>query len=462
MKRVGKPVFFIVAGLILLVTALSFMGVYSWYGDVRTTWIKGAGDIRWGIDIRGGVDATFMPPEDVTPTRDDMDTAQSAIEARLIAQNIADYEVYTDYSRNRIIVRFPWKADETDFDPQAAIQELGETAMLTFREGTGTDENGLPTGAVVIQGSDIERARAAYITDQNSGNNEPVVSLKLNAVGAEKFAEATGRLVGQQISIWMDDTMISAPQVQGQITGGEAIINGMGTYEVAKDLADKINAGALPFALRTDNFSTISPTLGESSKDAMVLAGSIAFLLIAIIMIWRYRLPGMVAVIALIGQVGLMIVTITGFFPGIPSFTLTLPGIAGIILSIGFGVDANVITAERIKEEIQAGKTIDGAVNAGYKQAFSAIFDGNITVIIVAVILMGAFGPPGNAFGTLLTPFFYWFGPSTAGSIYSFGYTLLMGVVANFLMGVTASKFMLKSISRFSPFRKLWFYGGEK
>jgi preprotein translocase subunit SecD len=194
----------------------------------------------------------------------------------------------------------------------------------------------------------------------------------------------------------------------------------------------------------------------------MVLAGIIAYIAVALFMILWYRLPGFVAAICLAGHVGLMLAAITGFFSPIPSFTLTLPGIAGIILSIGMGVDANVINAERIKEEIRGGKTIDGALEIGYKRAFTAIFDGNITVIIVAVILMGAFGPPASTFSRLLSPVFFMFGPATTGTIYSFGFTLLVGVVANFIMGILASRLMVKSIAKFKPFRKAWMFGGAK
>ena len=144
------------------------------------------------------------------------------------------------------------------------------------------------------------------------------------------------------------------------------------------------------------------------------------------------------------------------------SFTLTLPGIAGIILSIGMGVDANIITAERIKEEILAGKTIDGAIERGSKSSFWAIFDGNVTVIIVSIVLMGVFGPPNSFWGTILKPVLMWFPVSTTGSIYSFGYTLFAGIVFNFLMGVTASRLMLKSITRFKCMRKPWLLGGKR
>jgi len=194
----------------------------------------------------------------------------------------------------------------------------------------------------------------------------------------------------------------------------------------------------------------------------MVLSGLIAFVLVCAFMIAMYKIPGVVAAIALLGQVGGMIAATTGFFDGINSFTLTIPGIAGIILSIGMGVDANVITSERIKEEIRAGKSIDGSISTGYERGFSAIFDGNITVIIVAVILMGAFGAPSNLFASIFNKIFFFFAPSTQGAIFSFGYTLLVGVILNFIFGVTASRIMLKSLSRFKCFRNPKYYGGAK
>jgi len=467
MKRVGKPVFFIVLLLIVAITTLSFTGFSIQHGDIKTTYIKGANDIRWGIDIRGGVDVTFSPPEGQDATREEMAAAESIIKVRMVSQNITDYEVYTDYDKDRIIVRFPWKEGETEFNPEKAIKELGETALLTFREGYETDPvTGLYTGVtestVILEGKDVESATVG--TNQDSaGNQEVVVVLKLNGDGATKFEEATGRLAGTgNISIWMDQTMLSAPFVQSKIAGGEAVITGNFTVKEAKELADRINGGALPFQLQTDNYNSISPTLGQGAKDAMVRAGLIAFIAVAVFMITLYRLPGVIAMIGLAGQIGLVIASISGFFAPFSSFTLTLPGIAGIILSIGVGVDANIITAERIKEELRTGKTLDGALSAGYKRAFTAILDGNITVIIVAIILMGAFGPPKSFFATLLTPFFFMFGPSTAGNIYSFGYTLLMGVLFNFVMSIYASRLLLRSASRFGPLRNKWLYGGEK
>ena len=453
MRKVGKPVVFVVVAIIIVFTTLAFFGISTSYGDITTTYIKGVVDIRWGIDIRGGVDVTFTPPEGYDATPEEMAAAESIIKVRLVSQNITDYETYVDEAKDRIIVRFPWKEGETDFNPEQAVKELGETALLTFRENQ--------SGPVVIEGKHVKSASAEPSPDGRGSQ----VKLELTDEGAELFSDATGRLIGQQISIWMDDTMISAPRVDSQIPGGVAYITGGAQgFDVkeAKALADRINGGALPFKLETENFSTISPTLGFGARDAMVTAGVIAFVLVAIFIIIMYRMCGVVASIALVGQVAGMIACLTGFFAPFPSFTLTLPGIAGIILSIGMGVDANVITSERIKEELRNGKTLDGAIDSGFQRTFSAIFDGNITMVIVAIILMGAFGPPQSIFNSLLSPIFRWFGPSATGAIYSFGFTLIVGVIFNFIMGVTASRLMLKSVSKFKPFKKPWLYGGAK
>jgi protein-export membrane protein SecD len=469
MKRVGKPVFFVVALLTVLFTVFSITGLTTKYGDIEHVIIKGVNQIRWGIDIRGGVDVTFTPEDGKEATNEELDAAAEVMRQRLVTLNITDYEVYTDDASDRIIVRFPWKEDEADFDAEAAIAELGDTAVLTFREGKEVDEDGLPTGVtaenIILEGKDVQSAKAVYAaTDSQGTSAEWQVSLTLNDSGKDAFAEATERLYEDNgvISIWMDDTLISYPTVNAVITDGQAMISGNFDMESAQALANKINGGALPFKLETENYSTINPTLGLGARDAMVLSGIIAFVLVCIFMIVMYRLPGAVACIALTGQVGGMLAALTGFFPGINSFTLTIPGIAGIILSIGIGVDANIITAERIKEEIRNGKSIDGAVELGYKRAFSAIFDGNITNVIVAIILMGTFGPPDSAFAVLLKPLLFLFPVSTEGAIYSFGYTLLVGVIANFVFGIFASKYMMKSVSRFKCFRNPWVYGGKK
>ncbi len=449
MKRIGKPVFFIVFVLILALAYTSVFGIYGENGDFDITYIKGINDIRWGIDIKGGVEAVFAPSDGTDASEQEMESVKSILDLRLVSQNVTDYEIYPDYTNDRITIRFPWKSDEKNYDPDAAIQELASTAKLTFRGGAEE------TGEELLTGSDVKSAKAEYTTTSD-GNHEYVVNLEFNDEGTKKFASATTTYLNKQISIWMDDQCISAPTVNQAITTGKAQISGGSgfTADEATSLANRINAGALPFNLDVESYGTISPSLGSNALYAMGIASLAALVFILLFMTIMYRLPGFIAFIALIGQLAISIVAVSGYFPVFPSFTMTIPGIAGLILSIGMGVDANIITAERIKDELWTGKTLDGCITNGTKGSFSAIFDGNITVIIVAIILILVFGPA-NILSSI-------FGVSTTGLIYAFGYTLLVGVISNFIMGVGASRLMLKSISGYKFLRNKRLYGGKK
>ena len=454
MNRKGKSwPLFVVAILIVLFSLTAILGVSYTYGDTKNVYVKGASDIRFGIDIRGGVDVTFMPADDVEATDAQMTAAKTVIEDRLVGLGITDYESYVDNNKNRIIVRFPWKNDEADFNPQTAIDEIGTTAKMVFRKGSSA------TGEEILSGDDVVSASAAY--NETEGW---VVQLKFNSAGASAFATATTELAASNgtISIWLDDNNISTATVNEAITGGEAIIKGNFDQDSASTLANQINSGSLPFALSAESYSTISPSLGAKSLDVMVQAGIIAFILVAILMIVRYRLPGTIAVISLMGQAAATLAVVSGYFTVFPGSTLTLPGIAGIILGIGMGVDANVITAERIKEELSKNKTLEGAVNSGFKMGLTPITDGNVTIVIVAAILMGAFGPTDGFWAKVFNPIFYWFGPSTAGTIYSFGFTLLTSVLLNFVFGVWATRVMIRGAVHFKPLRKAWLFGGKK
>ena len=454
MNRKGKSwPLFVVAILIVLFSLTAIFGVSYTYGDTKNVYVKGASDIRFGIDIRGGVDVTFMPADDVEATDAQMAAAKTVIEDRLVGLGITDYESYVDNNKNRIIVRFPWKSDEADFNPQTAIDEIGTTAKMVFRKGSSS------TGEEILSGDDVASASAAY--NETEGW---VVQLKFNSDGASAFAAATTELAANNgtISIWLDDSNISTATVNEAITGGEAIIKGNFDQDSASTLANQINSGSLPFALSAESYSTISPSLGAKSLDVMVQAGIIAFILVALMMIFRYRLPGTIAVISLMGQVAATLAVVSGYFSVFPGSTLTLPGIAGIILGIGMGVDANVITAERIKEELAKNKTLEGAVNSGFKIGLTPIIDGNVTIVIVAAILMGAFGPTDGFWAKVFNPIFFWFGPSTAGTIYSFGFTLLTSVLLNFVFGVWATRVMIRGAVHFKPLRKAWLFGGKK
>lgn len=414
----SKPVFFIV---VLIAAVLAYVTMFGL--QIGNSEIKGADQMRYGIDIRGGVDATFQPKDlGRAPTEDELETARAIIETRMDAINITDRDVTIDKTNGKILVRFPWKSDETDFDPQKAVAELGETAKLTFRE---------PDGKVILEGTDVTKSYAQI----SRADQEPVVVLELSDDGAEKFSEATGRLIGQTIFIYMDDTMISWPTVEAHITGHQAYITKLKNPEAAAALANKINSGSLPFSLVVKNCNIISPSLGDNALSVMVLAGKTAFVLVCLFMLIYYRLPGLVACIALFLQVSGQLLALS-----VPQFTLTLAGIAGVILSIGMGVDANVIISERIKEELNAGKTLRASIDAGFNKAFSSVFDGNITVIIVALILI--------KFGS--------------GSMLSFGYTLAAGVIMNFIAGITASRLMIRSLSMFDSLRKPQYFGARR
>ena len=223
MKRVPKPVFFIVALLILAFSFTAIFGVSYYTGDNKNTVLKGIGDIRWGIDIRGGVEATFKPANNYDATDEQLESAKSIIELRMISQGITDYELYADRNSDRIIVRFPWKSDETEFNAVNAIEEISSTANLTFRPGksyestdVGSDGEYIyktPTGdtaTVLMDGSAVEKAEAQYYQD-DSGKAQYVVSLTLNEEGAKTFQEITTTYLNQTVSIWMDDIMLSAP-----------------------------------------------------------------------------------------------------------------------------------------------------------------------------------------------------------------------------------------------------------
>lgn len=413
--RTNKYIFIVIMLLIAGIALTAVFGINL--GPIK---VKGMNEIRFGIDIRGGVEAVFEPANlDRLPTDSELESARIIMETRMDAQNILDREITVDNTTGHIIVRFPWKSGETDFNPQKAIKELGETARLTFRD---------PQGNILVEGKDVKESQVQL----NSKTNEPIVTLDFNEKGSKDFADATEKLVGQYIAIYMDETMISAPRVTEKITGGKSMITNMESTEAAKALSDKINSGALPFSLVSKNHSTITPTMGSGALDVMIKAGIIAFAAVCIFMLLYYRLLGVVACFALLLQISVQMLALS-----IPQMTLTLTGIAGIILSIGMGVDANVIISERIREELNEGRTLAYSIDTGYDKAFSAVFDGNITTIAASVIMM--------IFGT--------------GSMLSFGYTLMVGCILNFVSGVTASKIMTRSMSMNSAFMKKSLYG---
>ena len=261
----SKTTFFIVFLVTVILLFIALFGL-----NIGSIVLKGANNMRYGIDIRGGVEATYEPKNlDRMPSVSELEAAKSIIETRMDAANISDRDITIDKSGGKIIVRFPWKSDEAEFDPQKAVSELGETAKLTFQD---------PKGNIVLEGTDVKDSYVA----QNPNTAEYVVALELSEEGAVKFSEATGKLIGEKISIYMDENMISEPRVESQITGGSAQITKIGSMQEALSLSNKINSGMLPFSMIAKNCNIISATLGSGALSVMVKAGITAFVLVCL------------------------------------------------------------------------------------------------------------------------------------------------------------------------------------
>ena len=425
-----RAMFFVVAAIILLIAVLSVFGFK--YDDFQ---IKSVKNIRFGIDINGGVSATFVPSDGTVPSEEQLESARIIIETRLDNKKILDRNVTVVPESGQILVEFPWSENEKEFDPAKAIEELGATAELSFWPVEVNEETGEETKvgeAPLLTGANVKKATAASVEQNNY-----VVDLEFDDTGAKLFADATKTYLNKYIGIYMDDELISAPVVKSEITDGKAQISSDGgfTMDEVIDLASKINAGALPFSLKATNYNSISATLGEGALNTMLNAGIIAFILVSLFMLIYYRLPGFVACINLILQVSGQLLIFSGL-----GLTLTLPGIAGIILAIGMSVDSNIIISENIKDEINNNKTVKGAVASGFSRAFSAVLDCNVTTAIIALLLL--------KFGT--------------GAMLSFGYTLLIGNIMNFCFGIIASKLMMTSLVTYKPLCKPWLCGAKR
>ncbi len=422
--------------VIALIAALTYICFASNFFGIR---IPGAYDIVPGIDINGGIDAMLYAVKEGggKPTQKELDTAKIIIGKRLDKEGILDREIAPDINSGRIILRIPWAAGEKEFNPDKTLAKIGKTALLTFQEvdKAQTDELGYykPTGKIILQGTDVRDATP----QKNMESGGMQVSLTLSSAGKTKFAEATGRLVGQPIAIFMDDQYISAPVVNDHITDGSARItlgnsSDNDAIKEAKELADTIRAGALPFKLEAKSMNAISPMLGKGALDVTIKAFIVAFILVCLYLLFYYRLPGLIACIALFALAILQLLFISWI-----GITVTLPGVAGIVLSVGMGVDANIIIFERIKEELKSGKTLRTAVDLGFKRAFAAIFDGNVTTLIAAVIIY--------IFGT--------------GPMISFAYTLTIGVLLSFFTALTLTRTMITAVIELDLAKKLWLYG---
>lgn len=358
------------------------------------------GKIKLGLDLAGGVSITYQT---VIPNPSDEDMADTIYKLQQRVQNYStEAEVYRE-GNNRINIDIPGVSDAN-----AILEELGKPGSLIFVD---------PQGNTVLTGDQVADAKAGIV--DNNGRSEYVVSLTFTPEGSTAFAEATGRLIGQRIAIIYDNIIYSNPTVQTAITGGTAQITGMTSYEEANNLASTIRIGSLSLELEELRSNVVGAKLGQEAISTSLKAAAIGFVILAIFMIAIFQLPGVASVIALALYVILEVLLLSAF-----EITLTLPGIAGIILSIGMAVDANVIIFTRIKEEIALGKSVFESINLGFKKALSAIVDGNVTTLIAAAVL-------------------YLRG---SGTVRGFAQTLALGIILSMFTALFVTRFILKAL----------------
>ena len=360
-------------------------------------------DIKRGLDLSGGVSIVYQADKE-NVTDEEMRLATTLIQNRLDRKNWTEAEV-SRQGNNRIRVEIPGVADA-----ESAIEELGKTAQLTFMDESGN---------VLLDGSMIEDAKKEVGSVSSDSGSQPYVALKFNEEGKQKFADATKNNIGKRILIVMDNDVISGPTVNSEITDGEAMITGGFTGDSAQELADLIKEGAMPFDLSVMEMNNIGARLGANAIETSLKSAVVGVALVLLFMLLVYRVGGFAADWALVIYMGLEVAVLSLF-----NVTLTLPGIAGVILSVGMAVDANVIIFERFKEEVSSGKTMRSAVKTSFSRALPAILDGNITTLIAAAIL-------------------YFMG---TGTIKGFAITLIIGIVLSMFTAVVITRLIIMGI----------------
>ena len=383
--------------ILKLIVVLVLTGAFCVLGYLN------AKNIKLGLDLNGGVSITYQTVDE-NPTKEQM--SDTVYKLQLKAQGYSDEAQVYQEGKNRINIDIPGATDAN-----AILEELGEPGTLEF-----ADEN----GNVLLTGDDVKTATAGMTNENNK--KEYVIELNFTEAGAKKFAEATKNNVGKRIFIIYNNDVISSPNVKEAINGGQASISPIESYEEANNIASTIRIGALPVKLTELRSNVIGATLGVEAISTSLKAAAIGIALVILFMLFVYRLPGLASSIALVLYVGLEIVLLQAF-----EVTLTLPGIAGVILSIGMAVDANVIIFTRVKEELGNGKATDKAIKAGFEKALSAILDGNITTLIAAAVLYLR--------GT--------------GTVRSFATTLAIGIVVSLITALFVTRALLNAFYEF-------------
>lgn len=394
MKAKGKSTFiFTLCTLaIIILTFVCFRGVTIGGWEVKSF----DQTITKGLDLQGGV-SVLLGIQDENVSKEDLQKTKNLIQLRVNKLGVAETVVTTE-GDNRIRVDIPG-----EYNSQGIVDSLSKTGNLTFKS---------PDGKVLLTGKDVKEA-TAILSQQSS---KPEVSLELNDEGSKKFAEATGEYLNQRISINMDDEQLTNPLVQSQITNGKAVITGMSSMDEAKNIAGLINSGALPVTIKALSQQTVGAQLGATALPNAVKAGVVGVGLIFLFMIIYYRVPGFIASIALTLYITLVLLIFVEI-----GATLTLPGIAGFLLTIGMAVDANVLIFERIREELRRGVSSKAAVKKGFENALSSIVDSNVTTIIAALVL-------------------YFMG---SGAVKGFAITLLIGIVVSLFTALVVTKFLM-------------------
>lgn len=393
-------------------------GIYMAIAGVGQNESGKTANVPLGLDLQGGLSVTYEI-QDEKPTSDEIKATVDKLQRRVDAYS-SEGEVYQE-GNDRITVEIPLNTEKVD--AHDVLDELGQPGQLLFLDSENytiwqqNQNNGTNDAyEAVLTGSDIKNAQAGV--DDSGTVKDYVVQLQFTDEGAQKFATATAANIGKPIYIIYDGAVASAPTVQSAITDGNAVINKISSYDEAESLASTIKIGALPLELKQIQYNIVGAKLGQKAVSTSLIAGAIGFGLVCILMIVLYRFPGFIASLALTGYVVLMLLILS-----IRHITLTLPGIAGIILSIGMAVDANVIIFTRIREEISAASGVRAAVKAGFSKALSAILDGNITTLIATVVLM--------ILGS--------------GSIKGFAVTLMLGIVLSMFTALFVTKMLLNS-----------------
>ena len=410
MKKSIATFAFVILTIVCL-ASIALFGIKAW----KIPGVFDDGGIRLGLDLAGGSSILYEADQATPPTPDQIDAAKQMIRNRLDILNYTEATV-TSSGNNQILVEIPGISD-----PEEAVKMIGASAVLQFRDADGN---------VIMDGKDVSSAKSMY-GSIGKGYNEYYVSLALKSEAVSKFASATAAAASQKggydssgrpknyIAIYLDDNQVSAPNVDQEINSDTCTISGSFTKASADYLAGVISAGQLPFALKDVQLTATGPALGQEALQTSLFAGALGIILVMLFMIAFYRLPGFIASIALVAYVAII-----GIVLVITQTNLSLPGIAGIILSVGMAVDANIVIFERVKDELRNVKTIRKSIEHGFHRALTAVIDSHVTTLIAAAVLW--------IFGT--------------GPIVGFAVTLFIGVLLSLFTAVVVTRWLLNQI----------------